>query len=88
MKGIWILVLVLGMLFTGTINTILNKLQDMTCVEHCDDPNPAKREYFEQPVWQVCVVLACIVHAQILMFFAIRHSICLSAKRCVWWYII
>ena len=43
--------LVVGMLTTGTINTILNKLQDLTCVKFCDDP--VKREYFEQPVWQV-----------------------------------
>ncbi|KAI9104434.1 hypothetical protein DFS34DRAFT_194009 [Phlyctochytrium arcticum] len=52
MKGIVVMTLVLGMLFTGTINTILNKLQDMTCVGNCDDPDPSKREYFEQPLWQ------------------------------------
>ncbi|KNC98291.1 uncharacterized protein SPPG_06687 [Spizellomyces punctatus DAOM BR117] len=52
MKGIFVLVLVLGMLFTGTVNTILNKLQDMTCVENCEDPDTSRREYFEQPLWQ------------------------------------
>ncbi|KAJ3291177.1 hypothetical protein HK104_006285 [Borealophlyctis nickersoniae] len=52
MKGYFLLMLVLGMLFTGTVNTILNKLQDLTCVENCDDPDPKKRRYFEQPVWQ------------------------------------
>ncbi|KAL2919712.1 hypothetical protein HK105_200626 [Polyrhizophydium stewartii] len=46
----FLLLLVGGMLFTGTINTLLNKLQDLTCVEHCDDP--ARRHNFEQPVWQ------------------------------------
>ncbi|KAJ3117775.1 hypothetical protein HK098_006122, partial [Nowakowskiella sp. JEL0407] len=40
-----------GMLVTGVINTILNKLQDLQCVENCDGP-PNERKYFEQPVWQ------------------------------------
>ncbi|KAJ3190436.1 hypothetical protein HDU85_000732 [Gaertneriomyces sp. JEL0708] len=52
MKGILVLVLVVGMLFTGTINTLLNKLQDLVCVGGCDNPDPSKRHYFEQPVWQ------------------------------------
>jgi hypothetical protein len=25
---------------------------DMQCVENCSDPDPAKRVYYEQPVWQ------------------------------------
>jgi hypothetical protein len=37
---------------SGVANTILNKLQDMQCVENCSDPDPSKRQYFEQPVWQ------------------------------------
>src|SRR5690242_16475592 len=52
MKPIFVLVLVVGMLLTGTINTILNKLQDNTCVENCDDPDPKRRHLFEQPLWQ------------------------------------
>ena|SRR5688572_11462943 len=44
------LLLVTGMLISGVCNTILNKLQDMTCVENCDDPELSK--YFEQPIWQ------------------------------------
>lgn len=44
------LLLVTGMLISGVCNTILNKLQDMTCVENCDDPKLSK--YFEQPIWQ------------------------------------
>ncbi|CDH51456.1 integral membrane protein [Lichtheimia corymbifera JMRC:FSU:9682] len=47
-----ILLLVVGMLASGVCNTILNKYQDMQCVEFCDDPDPEKRRYFEQPVWQ------------------------------------
>ncbi|KAI8584604.1 hypothetical protein K450DRAFT_217090 [Umbelopsis ramanniana AG] len=46
------LILVAGMLVSGVANTILNKLQDMQCVENCSDPDPEKRLYFEQPVWQ------------------------------------
>ncbi|GAB5585254.1 hypothetical protein Unana1_00154 [Umbelopsis nana] len=46
------LILVAGMLVSGVANTILNKLQDMQCVENCSDPDPTKRLYFEQPVWQ------------------------------------
>jgi hypothetical protein len=44
------LLLISGMLVSGVCNTIFNKLQDMTCVEHCDDPERSK--HFEQPVWQ------------------------------------
>lgn len=46
-----LLLLIAGMLFTGTINTILNKLQDLTCVENCDG-DPSERHHFEQPIWQ------------------------------------
>ncbi|KAJ1733760.1 hypothetical protein LPJ61_001402 [Coemansia biformis] len=42
----------LGMLVTGTANTLLTKLQDKQCVGNCDDPDPSKRQLFEQPVWQ------------------------------------
>ncbi|KAI8814225.1 hypothetical protein BJ742DRAFT_328042 [Cladochytrium replicatum] len=48
----WVWFLVVGMLFTGTINTLLNKYQDFACVGNCDDPDPTKRVHFEQPVWQ------------------------------------
>ncbi|KAJ2659789.1 hypothetical protein IWW48_003304 [Coemansia sp. RSA 1200] len=41
-----------GMLVTGTLNTLLTKLQDKQCVGNCSDPDASKREYFEQPVWQ------------------------------------
>ncbi|TPX54826.1 hypothetical protein PhCBS80983_g05716 [Powellomyces hirtus] len=52
MRGSVVLALVAGMLLTGTINTILNKLQDNTCVHNCQAPNPRNRRYFEQPLWQ------------------------------------
>ncbi|TPX70985.1 hypothetical protein CcCBS67573_g06355 [Chytriomyces confervae] len=44
-----LLVLVAVMLATGSMNTILNKWQDMQCVRDCDGPG---RKLFEQPVWQ------------------------------------
>ncbi|KAI8333932.1 hypothetical protein BC941DRAFT_433376 [Chlamydoabsidia padenii] len=45
-------ILVAGMLISGVCNTILNKFQDMQCVDNCQDPDPTQRRYFEQPVWQ------------------------------------
>ncbi|KAF3921109.1 hypothetical protein AA313_de0209642 [Arthrobotrys entomopaga] len=47
-----ILVLVAGMLLTGCSNTLLTKWQDQQCVRNCSDPDPRKRENFEQPVIQ------------------------------------
>ncbi|KAK6509587.1 hypothetical protein TWF481_004325 [Arthrobotrys musiformis] len=47
-----ILALVAGMLLTGCSNTLLTKWQDQQCVRNCDDPDPRKREHFEQPVIQ------------------------------------
>lgn len=61
MNESFILILVVGMLFTGTINTILNKLQDLQCVNNCQDPDPANRKYYEQPVWQVRNVLISLM---------------------------
>ncbi|KAJ3228851.1 hypothetical protein HDU81_005845 [Chytriomyces hyalinus] len=48
-KAAPLLVLVAVMLATGSMNTILNKWQDMQCVRDCDGPD---RKLFEQPVWQ------------------------------------
>ncbi|OAA58513.1 integral membrane protein [Niveomyces insectorum RCEF 264] len=45
-------VLVAMMLLTGVCNTLLTKYQDNQCVSNCDDPDPKKRAYFEQPVLQ------------------------------------
>ncbi|KAF3913507.1 hypothetical protein ABW21_db0208154 [Orbilia brochopaga] len=47
-----ILALVAGMLLTGCSNTLLTKWQDQQCVHNCSDPDPTKRELFEQPVIQ------------------------------------
>ncbi|KAF3931036.1 hypothetical protein ABW20_dc0103838 [Dactylellina cionopaga] len=40
------------MLLTGCSNTLLTKWQDQQCVRNCSDPDPRKRELFEQPVIQ------------------------------------
>ncbi|KXS19905.1 hypothetical protein M427DRAFT_52736 [Gonapodya prolifera JEL478] len=51
------------MLVTGTCNTILTKLQDMSCVRNCEAPLPGDSDtppprpvYYEQPVWQTMVM--------------------------------
>lgn len=44
--------LVAGMLLTGISNSLLNKYQDMQCVENCDHIDPRKHVEFSQPVWQ------------------------------------
>ncbi|KAJ2782169.1 hypothetical protein H4R18_002434 [Coemansia javaensis] len=61
-----------GMLATGTANTLLTKLQDKQCVANCDDPDPANRRLFEQPVWQTLnmfygemLCLACLYLARL-----------------------
>lgn len=41
--------LIIGMLVTGSLNTILTKLQDSVCVDKCDTEFPV---YFEQPMIQ------------------------------------
>ena len=39
-------------------------VQDMQCVENCDDPNPARRVLYEQPVWQTLQMFrACSLSA-------------------------
>ncbi|KAI1801611.1 hypothetical protein F4811DRAFT_453301 [Daldinia bambusicola] len=45
-------VLVSMMLLTGVCNTLFTKYQDNQCVRNCDDPDPKKRQSFEQPVLQ------------------------------------
>lgn len=31
---------------------ILQSVQDMQCVENCEDPDPKRHVLYEQPVWQ------------------------------------
>ncbi|KAJ2904624.1 integral membrane protein [Zalerion maritima] len=44
--------LVAMMLLSGVTNTLLTKYQDQQCLGNCDNPDPKKREHFEQPVIQ------------------------------------
>jgi drug/metabolite transporter (DMT)-like permease len=43
------LVLVIGILIIGTVNTIVSKLQDKVCIDNCESTSPV---YFEQPLIQ------------------------------------
>ncbi|KAJ3109304.1 hypothetical protein HDU97_007798 [Phlyctochytrium planicorne] len=38
------------------MNTILNKLQNLQCVENCDSTDPEKIRRYEQPVWQTILM--------------------------------
>ncbi|KAJ1913018.1 hypothetical protein IWQ60_009397 [Tieghemiomyces parasiticus] len=58
MKTSYTVFLVSGMLLTGTLNTLLTKLQDLQCVGNCDDPDPKRRRLFEQPTWQTLNMFA------------------------------
>ncbi|KAG8813798.1 hypothetical protein FRC17_001417 [Serendipita sp. 399] len=66
--------LVVGMLFTGSSNSLWTKFQDMQCVENCNDPDPSKRIYYEQPVWQTVHMfvgeMGCFLP---VLFSLIRH---------------
>ena len=64
------LFLIIGMLLTGSLNTILTKLQDSVCVDKCDTDTPI---YFEQPMIQTLNMflgeIACL-----LWLFIYRNS--------------
>lgn len=66
-------ILVAGMLVTGISNSLFNKYQDMQCVAHCDDSNPAKRIDFSQPVWQTATMFLgetlCLVPVFIMFLY-------------------
>lgn len=69
--------LVVGLLVTGATNTVLNKLQDMACVANCSDPNPHKRHYYEQPLWQTLNMFcgeACCLLVFFLMYLYERRK--------------
>ncbi|KAI5777448.1 integral membrane protein-like protein [Geopyxis carbonaria] len=44
--------LIACMLASGVTTTILAKYQDMQCIRACSDPDPARRVYFQQPLFQ------------------------------------
>ncbi|GAA6063832.1 hypothetical protein JCM10212_003994 [Sporobolomyces blumeae] len=65
-----VVVLVVGMLVTGCSNSLWSKYQDMQCVANCDSPDPARRQNFEQPVWQTANMflgeMCCLVAFNLL----------------------
>jgi drug/metabolite transporter (DMT)-like permease len=63
----FIIILVFGMLATGTINTLLNKFQDFTCVANCDR-DPKDQKHFEQPLIQTLNMFLGEVLCLILYF--------------------
>jgi len=46
------------------------RVQDMQCVENCDDPNPARRVVYEQPVWQTLQMFRALP----LLLFPLLYS--------------
>lgn len=50
-KTLLTVLIIVGMLITGTANTLLNKWQDMICVKNCDEADD-KKVHYGQPVWQ------------------------------------
>ncbi|PVF97822.1 hypothetical protein CPB86DRAFT_406545 [Serendipita vermifera] len=45
----------------------------MQCVENCSDPDPAKRVYYEQPVWQTLQMFIGELGFLPVLFTALRH---------------
>ena len=50
------LIIVIGLIISGSANSLLTKYQDMQCVSHCS--NPEKAKYFDQPVLQTMQMFA------------------------------
>ena len=50
--------LVSMMLASGVANTLLTKYQDQQCLDNCNNPDPKKRQHFEQPVIQTAQMFA------------------------------
>lgn len=48
----FLLILVVGTIVTGCLNSLFTKYQDNQCVRHCDNPDPATHTKFEQPALQ------------------------------------
>ena len=69
-----LLLLIAGMLSTGTVNTLLSKLQDMACVANCDAEDPSERKTFSQPLYQT--VNMFMGEAMCLaVFFLVEHYV-------------
>ncbi|OMH86273.1 Solute carrier family 35 member F6 [Zancudomyces culisetae] len=71
--------LALGMLLTGTLNTIFTKFQDKICVENCSDPDPRNHKEFNQPVWQtlnmfIGEILCMVVFYAIQLYTSYKNN--------------
>ncbi|TFK90433.1 hypothetical protein K466DRAFT_583759 [Polyporus arcularius HHB13444] len=75
-SSLYVPVLIAGMLVTGSSNSLWSKWQDMQCVENCDDPNPAHRVLYEQPVWQTLQMFL----GEMLCFLPVIYSL-VRARR-------
>lgn len=49
---IYLVILVVGCITTGCMNSLFTKYQDNQCVHHCSNPNENKHENFNQPALQ------------------------------------
>lgn len=49
---LYTILIVVGTIVCGCLNSLLTKYQDNQCVANCNDPNPAKHKNFEQPAIQ------------------------------------
>lgn len=49
---VFILVLVVGCIVTGCLNSLFTKYQDNQCVKNCEDPDPSKHTNYQQPAIQ------------------------------------
>ncbi|PIL23824.1 transporter [Ganoderma sinense ZZ0214-1] len=76
-SSLYVPILIGGMLLTGSTNSLWSKWQDMQCVENCDDPNPAKRILYEQPVWQTLQMF----FGEMLCFLPVVYSWLRSGRQ-------
>lgn len=77
----------------GCANSLFTKYQDNQCVENCDDPNPARRVLFEQPVWQTlqmfigevrfCLYLYSVTSVRWLRYLSVASWLGLNDRCCV-----
>ncbi|OMJ19091.1 Solute carrier family 35 member F6 [Smittium culicis] len=63
-----------GMLISGTLNTLMTKMQNSTCVENCLDPDTKNHKFYSQPVLQTLnmflgEMLCLIVYFAIKMYY-------------------
>jgi hypothetical protein len=46
---------------------------DMQCVENCGDPDPTKRVYYEQPVWQTLHMFVGELGCELAVIYSFIH---------------